>query len=147
MSITFSVEGIEEEHGYDLPCPDCGLSMDDVVAIPGGSYVNAKCSCLGYGGPDKMPVVRYELNVSNVNAAALLDHLGIELDHCGAVEPLDVLAALAVRDPAELLRTVTHRDGGWIGNPRSVMTVAHYYERLTRIAKMALEYRRRVVWG
>lgn len=143
MTITFSIEGIEEEHGYELPCPDCGLSMDDAV---GRKHGDPDCSCLGYGGPDKMPEVRYELNVSNANAGPLLDHLGIEFDHCGAVDPREVLAALAVRSPAELTSPASHAPG-WFNGARTPRTVAHYYARLTRIAKMAIKYERRVVWG
>jgi len=142
MSITFSIQGIEEEHGYELPCPDCGLSMRDVSA---GKSSPPDCSCMGYGGPDQLPVPRYELNISNFNAAALFSHLRIEFDDCGTIDPREILTALAVY-PAQALISSDESSSNLIMCGRSADTVKHYYDRLTRISQMALEYGRNVVW-
>lgn len=121
MTVTFSIDGIEEENGGDLPCPDCGLTL----ASP--ERGDPFCSCLGYGGPEQLPTPRFELNVSNVHAAELLESLDLACGlYQGDLEPREVLLALALRSP-------------------SCDRTRRYHVVLARIATKAEQYSRRIL--
>lgn len=121
MSVTFSIEGIREEAGYELPCPDCGLSLDNAHLHDDRDF---DCSCMGYGGPRELPQPRFELNVHNGNAVAILGHLGLDA-MAGDVDPRDVLSVLTQR-PLER---------------------EHHNTVLMRIARQAVKYDRQILWG
>lgn len=125
VSLTFKIDGIDEEHGYELPCPTCKRSTIDAVSgVPG----DVDCpTCDGYGGPAELPEPRFELNVANAHGAELLQRLGIPGDCTGSVDPRDVLTALAMRPG------VSERE-------------RRYDVVLSRIATMAVRYGRHVVW-
>lgn len=117
MSLTFSIDGIREENGHDLPCPDCGLTLADPHGDP-------DCTCMGYGGPEVLPQPRFELNVSNGNGCDLLRILGVPATCVGELDPRDLLVALELHDVRD-----------------------RYREVLRRIAEQAVKYDRKVVWG
>jgi len=147
MTITFSIEGIQEETGDELPCLSCGETLLGAMHKANGDR-NEDCpACFGYGGPETVAEPRFELNVSNVNAGALLRHLGIEFDYCGEVSPQDLLTALAVRSSDELMVEAPHSEGNWHYGGRSAEQVARYVAKLEQIATMAAKYDRRVVWS
>lgn len=146
MSVTFSIQGIHEEDGYELPCPSCGQSMRDCMDPERRDY---DCTaCMGYGGPAEMPQPQFELNVANTNALALLAFLGLPAECCGDADPQDILTALALRyDSHAELATDTVVDGNVTHVGRSPFQCARYLEQLTKIATKAAKYDRRVVWG
>lgn len=122
MSVTFRIEGIEEEHGYELPCPTCGRSTLDAM---GPEHV--PCSaCDGYGGPAELPRPRFELNVHSGNGAALLRLLQLPDEPAGSVDARDLLVKLTLANC-----------------PR-----AHeqHFAALSRIATQAARYDRPVLW-
>jgi hypothetical protein len=123
MTLTFRIDGIEEEQGHDLPCPDCGLTLANAHLHHDRDF---DCSCMGYGGPQELPTPRYELNVANMNGWDILVSLGFEADHCGTLDPRDLLTALTLRG-----RNLNER----------------YVTVLERIARQAVRYDRTVVWG
>lgn len=128
MSLTFSIEGLSEEHGYELPCKGCGVSL--VEALEPGEKRHLDCrACGGYGGAAEqdMPKPRHELNVNNGRGAALLWALGLPVVPSGEVDPRDLLVALEGR-------------GGHAA-------VAGYRRILERIATRAASYHRLVVWN
>lgn len=126
MSMTFSIQGLGEEHGYELPCTACGVSL--LGALEPGERRHLDCRvCLGYGGPEELPKVRHELNVHNGNGVALLAALGLPTEAAGEVGARDLLVSLELRGD----------------HP----TVARYRETLERIASRAAKYDRPVVWA
>jgi len=145
MTITFFIHGIEQEDGDEMNCPQCNLSMRDNRM---GQLSPTDCRCHGYGGPEVMPVPQFELNVANVNAAELLRYLGIEFDHCGEIDPRDLLTALALRhgQNAELESEDTS-EGNVHQQGRSGAQVARYVAQLGKIATKAVQYDRSVVWS
>jgi len=144
--MTFSIEGIEEETGDSLPCPDCGLSNYDNRVKPGASPMD--CSCMGYGGPEQMPVPQFELNVANVNGADLLRHLGLPAECYGEADPQDILTALALRHGSnDLLESEDRSEGNVHECGRSADQVARYMAKLEKIAVKAAKYDRKVIWG
>lgn len=154
MSITFSIQGLEEEDGLDLPCEMCGCRLDR-------SCGHFDCQCGGYGGPKNFPRPRYELNVANTNGLALLRFLNMDAEYYGSIDPDPMLAALAARrlSADELVEEPTVErltrlspqgiDQGPLihhcGRTRD--QVDRYLEVLTRIAKMAKRIGREIVWG
>lgn len=148
MSITFSIQGIEEERGYELLCPDCGLSIISASLPENADRRDPDCSCGGYGGPDTLPEPRFSMNLSNTNALELLSHLGLDVDYVGSADPQDILTALAIKEGQDdLLVSPTEQEGNVVRCGRTAEQVASYIERLTRIAAKAAEYGRRVIWG
>lgn len=146
MTITFQIEGIEQEDGDELACPDCKLSMRDNRVKPGASPMD--CSCYGYGGPAVMPVPQFELNVSNVNGADLLRFLGVEFDYCGDIDPRDLLTALANSHGNHYqLEVDPTSEGNVYYMGRSTDQVARNMAKLEKIATKAVKYGRRVVWS
>lgn len=135
MSLTFSIEDLHEEHGYDLPCPTCGLSTIAAMALPATAPTTCEV-CGGYGGPadEHMPRPQFELNVSNVNGALLLEALDLDEEPSGAVEPTDLLRELAIK---------YQRRGDVFPLPQADA----YWAQLRRIATKARQYSRRVVWS
>lgn len=128
MSMTFAIEGLSEEQGYELPCKGCGVSL--MGALEPGEQRHLDCRvCGGYGGAadEDMPKARHELNVNNGNGAALLRALGLPDSQDGAADPRDILTALALRGEDE--------------------AVARYRATLERIASRAVKYNRAVVWS
>ena len=148
----FQIEGIVEEDGTDLPCPECGVSImfAPLVRAEEPDHPIHTCkSCQGYGGPadELMPVPQFRLETSNVNGAALLSWLGIEAEPCGEADPRDILAALATRNPADLVCDyVEFHPSAWATGRRTAMMVNRYIEVLTKIAKKSIQYGRRVIW-
>jgi hypothetical protein len=127
VSFTFSIEGVGEEHGHELPCKGCGVSL--LGALEPSERRHLDCPvCLGYGGAadEDLPKVRYELHVHNGNGAALLSLLQLDLA-AGQADPVDLLVKLTL---ARIPRC--HE--------------AHA-EALSRIATQARKYSRNVVWG
>jgi hypothetical protein len=126
MSMTFRVEGLDEERGYELPCKGCGVSL--VGAMEPGEQRHLECRvCSGYGGAADadLPRPRHELNVHNGNAAALLSLLQLD-PAAGEADPVDLLVKLSlVRVPR------CHED---------------HVAVLSRIATRARKYSRKVVW-
>lgn len=148
MSFTFSIAGIEEEHGYELPCPDCGLSLDSAALPENQDRRNPDCSCFGHGGPEELPAPQFELNVATANGIALLRFLGLETAEYGEVDPADLLTALALKqDHADLLTVPYSHDARVIDGGRSQNQVERYFAKLTKIAAKAAEFDRMVVWG
>lgn len=121
MSVTFRIEGLSEEDGSDLPCPDCGLTLSDAHLRPDRNF---DCSCMGYGGPEELPLPRYELNVHEGHAADILSHLGLHYT-IGSESPHSILATLALRPLPNRAHGVT----------------------LLRIASKAAQYGRLVIWS
>ena len=138
MSVTFRIEGIEEEDGDELPCPACGCSMRDMRMVVGP---RAHCdTCSGYGGPERMPVPQFELNVANANAATLLRFLQLDVEVCGGeLEPEQLLQVLAVKEG----RAIELADCGVLSTDQ----VARYWRMLRKIARKAMRYQRRVIWN
>ena len=123
MSVTFRIDGIEEEQGYELPCPSCGRSIRDAI---GTEHVPCT-ACDGYGGPAELPRPRFELNVHNGNAAALRHLLQLDGGPAGSVDARDLLVKLSLaKCPPE------HQD---------------HFATLSRIATQAARYGREIVWG
>ena len=123
MSVTFRIDGIEEEHGHELPCLTCGRSILDAM---GPEHVPCT-ACDGYGGPAELPRPRFELNVHNGNAAALQRLLQLDVGPGGSVDARDLLAKLTLAHcPPE------HE---------------HHFAALSRIATQAARYERSVVWA
>jgi hypothetical protein len=140
MSVTFSIDGIEQETGHDLPCPDCGTTL----ATGGGPD---DCSCYGYGGPERLPFATFELNVANENAIALLRFLGLPDEYCGSVDATDLLGRLSIkRASVDLLVEPGSVDGRVISVGRNRAQVERYLDRIERIATQAQKYARNVVW-
>lgn len=121
MTITFRVDGLNEETGHDLPCPDCGLTLATAHL---SEHQDPDCSCLGYGGPDVLPAPRYALNVATVNGVDLLRALGLPGTSVGSADPRDILTALVTSEGIE----------------------DRYREILERIAVRAARWDRAVVW-
>lgn len=158
MSITFSIEGIHEEDGTDLPCPDCGLSLATAHLHP---QRNFDCSCGGYGGPEELPEPQFQLNLSNGNGMALLRFLELGSDPYGAAEADHVLFQLAIKGASSGLLTAPAvseqlvritSDGVGMGpmvhtGGRTTEQVERYLSTLGRIAAKASSYGRKVVWG
>ena len=149
MSVTFRVHGLEEEHGYDLPCPTCGLSIEAVIERESRGIPRPfDCACQGYGGPptEDLPSPRYELNVANGNADALLRWLDLEGENAcdGAV----LLCRLAIKRPsAGLLVQAVERGARWTEHGRTPEQVARYVEALERIASRAAKWDTVVEWS
>lgn len=145
MTISFSIDGIEEEHGYELPCPDCGLSLANAHLHHDRDF---DCSCMGYGGPDKMPTPKFWLNVATENGLELLEHLGLPRTSEGQVKPHDLLTALAIKEGQDDLLTLPlSHDGRFTHNGRSLDQVGRYMVKLTELANKAAEYGSLVVWS
>lgn len=144
MTISFSIDGIEEEHGYDLPCPDCGLTLSDAHLDDDRNF---DCSCYGYGGPEKLPEPQFYLNVSTENGVALLRHLGLPAEEFGQVDPQDLLTALAIKEGQDdlLMCSGEFRGRNFLGG-RTASQVERYRSKLTKIATKASDYGRDVVW-
>jgi hypothetical protein len=144
MSLTFSIEGIQEEKGYELPCRGCGMTIMQAI----GQHECAVCS--GYGGAadEDMPKVRYELNVANLNGYALLNFLDLPLDASGAVKGIDLVLRLAIvkHSRYELCRPA-QRSGNVFTGGLERPQVDNYFRVLTRIARQAMRYRRNVIWS
>lgn len=142
MSVTFSVEGLEEERGFDLPCPDCGISIGEALQ----NRPSLDCSCGGYGGPEKLPIPRHELNVANGNAAAILRHLALESDDprylFGGADPKDILTAMETRHWIGLVSPDRRLGPNTIKCGRTPDQASGYYRTLRRIAKKAAKYGR-----
>lgn len=123
MSLTFRIEGIEEEHGYDLPCPACGRSI--LAAVAAAERVEC-AACDGYGGPAELPQPQFELHVHGGNAAALFALLQLDATVPG-VDPADLLVKLTLAAcPPEHER---------------------HFAKLSQIATKARRYNRAVVWS
>jgi len=144
MSITFSIEGIEEETGDELPCPQCKLSFRDNRS---GKHSPMECLCMGYGGPEQLPQPQFEMNVANGNAYALLEAIGQTPDYCGEVDPRDVLVGLERLQPGALESADEQPAANVYCAGRSSEQVARYVAQLRKIALKARKYDRRVVWG
>lgn len=144
MSITFSIEGIEEETGNELPCPKCGVSL--ATACLPENHSNECELCQGYGGPAQLPEPQFELNVANGNGYALLEWMGLGAECAGDAHPWAILIALNTQDASPLQSVdvdagVVHYCG------RTAEQVARYVEKLRKIALKASDYDRKVVWG
>lgn len=126
MSATFSIEGITEEAGYELPCEACGVSLYGALDPRESRHLDCP-ACLGYGGPVDIPKAQFELNVHNQNCAALLRLVGLESAPEGAADPRDILTKLAL-----------------VEVPQELATQA---AKLAKIASKAAKYDRRVVWA
>lgn len=123
MSLTFRIDGIEEEQGFDLPCPACGRSILD--ATTGPEHVPC-AACDGYGGPAELPQPQFELHVHGGNAAALFALLQLDATAPG-VDPADLLVKLTLAAcPPEHER---------------------HFAKLSQIATKARRYNRAVVWS
>jgi hypothetical protein len=158
MSVTFCVEGLNEDTGYNLPCPECGLSP---LQASQTDDKNEDCLCMGYGGPEHLPVPQHELNVANINAHALMTMLDLDSHPCGAIQPQDLLAKLSIYgDRAEQFVEEPYEERGTIINEhgvgpgalmvhagRSLEQIQRYVRVLTKIATKAAELNARVVWG
>lgn len=123
VSVTFRIDGIDEEKGYELPCPMCGRSILDAM----GPEQVPCTACDGYGGPAELPRPRFELNVHNGNAAALLRLLQLGSEPAGSVDPRDLLVKLSL-----------------VGDVREHK---QHFAALSRIATQAVRYERLVVWS
>ena len=125
MSTTFTIDGIEEENGYELPCPACGHSLMSAANLSEPPNCSA---CLGYGGPDDMhmPVPQFVLNVHNGNARKLFDLLQLDPES-GQVEAGDLLFRISMVNCPEA------HDG--------------HIAKLVKIAEKARKYDRPVVWS
>jgi len=148
MSITFSIEGIREEQGYELPCTGCGVSA--IAALTTGETRHRECPvCDGYGGAsgEDQPQPRYELNVANLNGAELLDFLGLPVGYSGEVPGAAMVLSLACNSARRYkLCRDTVQDGNVITHGRNREQVDYYFRVLNRIAKKATQYNRNVVW-
>ena len=140
MSITFSIEGIEQDTGLELPCPSCGLRLADE------NDYESDCVCMGYGGPPDIPIARFEMNLANGNAEALLTHLGFRVNDFGA-PATDVIVALESNPRYPLITSDKWRGLRSVICGRTREQVQLYYETLRRIALKAQQYSRAVVWG
>ena len=143
MSITFSIQGIEEETGDELPCAQCGLSFRDNRS---GKHSPMECLCMGYGGPEELPQPQFSMNVANGNGYAILDALNLPVECYGEADPRDILARLECLQPGELVTPDV--DAGVVFYAgRSAEQVARYRDQLRKIASKAAKYDRKVVWG
>lgn len=144
MSITFSIEGIEEENGSELPCPDCGVSLAK-ACLP-ENHSNTCELCQGYGGPAQLPEAQFELNMANGNAYAVLEWMGLGAECAGDAHPWAILLALNTQD-ASPLEAVDVDAGVVLYSGRTREQVARYITKLRKIAHKAAKYNRKVVWG
>jgi len=127
MSMTFSISGISEEHGYELPCKGCGVSTR--AAMEPAEQRHRECRiCCGYGGAADADLPRpvFELNVANGHGCEALRALGLPTRTAGLVPAQDLLVALVLR-------------GGSLK--------ARYRSALQRIATQAAKYGRPVIWS
>lgn len=141
MSVTFSIEGIEEETGYELPCEVCGrkLGHDDAMA---------DCSaCYGFGGPSNMPQPRFVLNIANGNAMDLLEYLGLYCDYAGSIDPGLLDEKLREFPPNEFEAPNRQLKANVTQCGRTKDQVDRYWRVLRRICKQAKKYSRKVVWS
>lgn len=146
MSVTFSVEGLEEEHGYDLPCPDCGDSMMTAVAR---SVPLRDCSCMGYGGPIELPRPRFEMNLTNRNALVLLEWLDLPVQDGtleGATDGQDLLTTLAVKETSQLVELLAAARDEFDVQQDVARLAVRYVRLLSRIAQRAAKWGRSVIW-
>ena len=154
MSITFSIQGIHEEDGDELPCAQCGLSFRDNRS---GKHSPMECLCMGYGGAEELPQPQFSMNVANGNGYAILDALNLPVECYGEADPRDILARLdaaqipTIEPSVEQHPVVSYegvRDGVRIFNGgRSTEQVARYRDQLRKIASKAAKYDRKVIWG
>ncbi len=139
MSVSFWIDGIEEEDGSEFPCENCGRRIGDPGPV-------TDCQlCYGWGGPSNFPPPRFRLHMSATNARALLQYLGVPFGG-HRIEPALLLEKLTEFPPHGFVAPNQKRHGVMVMG-RTLDQVWSYWRSLTRIARKAKQYKRNVRWS
>lgn len=154
MSITFAIARRRDDGLIVQGCPDseahraCHGTCED----PEDFEFYGCCGCVT-DALDACPECSLSLNVSNTNAAQIIDRLGVEFDYCGVIDPADLFGRAAVgnigRDDSGMETTVIGGDG------RATLVEcglpAGYFEdrlgALAHLAQYAIEHGTLVSWA
>jgi hypothetical protein len=151
MSITFSIARRRDDGSIIRGCP---LSEDHRTCR--GTCEDPEfygyCECV-VDAIGSCPECSLSLNISNANAAQILDRLGIEFDHCGAFDPADLFGRAAVgnigRDDSGVAASVIGGNGR-VALIECGLPAGYFEDRLgalTRLAQYAIEHGTLVSWG
>jgi hypothetical protein len=154
MSITFSLCSRLDDGSFSSVCPDseahrvCHGTCDDAEDFVAYGY----CECVMDAEAD-CSFCSAGINVSNTNAAQILERLGIEFDYCGHFDPADLFGRAAVgnigRDDSGIATTVEGGDG-CATLIECGLRPGYFEDRLGRLAELAQDAIQRgmlVSWG
>lgn len=155
MSITFTIGSIDDEgvvnhgcgvdHRADLIC--LGTCSDP------SDFTDYGCCDCTEAAELACPICSVELNVSNANAAAILERLGLEADEYGVLDPADMLGRVMVgnigRSDDGMADSVSVGSGGAI-NVDCGVRAGYFADRFGALADLVMVASDRnmlVVWG
>jgi len=154
MSITFSLASRRDDGVVDTICPDadahrvCSGRCDDPSDFAAYGY----CECV-MAAAGRCEFCSASVNVSNTNAAQILDRLGIEFYACGVIDPADLFGRAVVgnigRDDDGTPAFVDERPGR-VTEIDCGLRAGYFDDRLGSIAELAslaLERGMVVAWG
>lgn len=142
MSTTFSLATIEE-NGTGLACVVSHGSTCDVAEHLLDEYAHpfpGYCVPCAIDEREACEVCSLSVNVSEHNAALILERLGVEFDYCGMIDPADLLGRAMVgnigRDDSGVASTEDRGERG----ARMIdcgLRAGYYEDRFGRLAELA----------
>lgn len=120
MSITFTAATIADDGSIAIgfACPTCNDHRDRLATITDydSPAWDAEFDQWDAHKDHGDCVNRHEVNLSNANAAAVLARLGVTFDHCGTIDPDDLLGrAMVANIGADDTGTAAVTDVGALG--------------------------------
>jgi len=151
MTITFQLGHVDDagnvHHGCGIDHYNCCGACNSPDFREFGC-----CDCV-MEARDACPDCVLAVNVSNTNARAILERLGVEFDYCGTLDPTDLLGRAMTanigQDDSGRPSSIETGAGGatMIDCGRSAGYFDRNFERLATLATIAQRRALPVVWG
>lgn len=142
MSITFYLEvrpNDRHSHGF------CPAECEEFVAYRYCDHIeDERAAC---------PDCSLEVNVSNTNAALILERLGVEFDYCGSLSADEAysraMLANVGRDDSGQAASVSKAEGGatWVDCGLEAGYFDRQMSRIATLAEAGMAQSRKVVWA
>jgi len=154
MSVTFSLARVGDDGTIHISCPDADAHnvCSGGCECPEDFEHYGICDCV-IAAQDECSYCSAGVNVSNTNAAQILDRLGIEFDYCGVIDPADLFGRAAVanigRDDSGVDATEISGDGHATMIDCG-MRNGYFADRLgslERLASLAMDRGLLIAWG